>query len=340
MNMKKVFLIMMMAFLATGLAAGIFAHLFRQENNDMLTRAEANRMVEESLRQAEIDIRKELDASDEAPAAVEDKEEPKKEEPKEEAAEEEPKEEEPKEEEPKEEEPKEEEPAVGHPFYRFKVVNLPLHYRKGPSTKDAIIGSVAVGTTGYVIEYAENTFSLCVVKDTVAYMHSKYLEVEEVAASEVPAQYLTITAADAGKKVSELGMTEDTVSDTNTGESTSQAGTGSTAEDDKAQTDAGSSADDDKELYDAGSSVSTGTGSTDAASSDDDKSLTGTDNTGSAADDDKEIYDTGSSVSTGTGSTGGSAGSTDAASSDDDDKALTPADSTTDGTTVRKGTSR
>ncbi len=233
MNMKKVFLIMMAAFLATGVVAGICAHFFRQENSDMLTRSEANRMVEESLRQAEIDIRQELDASDEAPVVSQSEEKP---------AEEEPAEEEPAEEEPAEEEPAEE-PTVTHPFYRYTVVKLPLNYRNGPSTKDAIIGSVPVGTTGYVIEYVENGFSLCVVKDRVAYMHSRYLEVEEVEPSEVPAEYLGITAADAGKKVSEIGTGDASSTEAasgDTGASTSTDATTSDVEEDKAPGSTGS----------------------------------------------------------------------------------------------------
>ncbi len=238
--MKKVFLIMMAAFLATGLAAGIFAHFFKQQDSDMLTRAEANRMVEESLRQAEIDIRKELDSADKTAAEVveETKTEEKTEEPEKEETEEEPKEDQKPEteEEPKAEESEEETATVTRPLYRFTVINLPLHYRKGPSVKDKVLGSVSVGTTGYVVDYVENDFSLCVVKGYVAYMHSKYLKVEEVDAADYPSEYLKITAEDAGKKVSELAAgTTDVDSSENTGDTGNEkaedktTGTGSTS---------------------------------------------------------------------------------------------------------------
>ena len=179
---------MMVAFLVGGILAAIFVQRFgTPKNNGMVTAAEADRMVEEAQRQAEVDIRRQMDEED-ASAVPE-------------AAPEEPKEEiveEPA------EEPAEEPEEPDHTYYTYTVIMSPLHYRSGPTKDDRAYGYVPVGTTGYVIDYHEEAFSLCVVRDMVAYMHSHYLEVEEVAKEDVPAEYRNITADDVDKKIEEL----------------------------------------------------------------------------------------------------------------------------------------
>lgn len=192
MSIRKVILMMIAGFLAAGLAAGLLEPSVNRKD-DMLTRAEANRMVDEAVRQAEIDIRARLDAED---ATVTAAEEPA------------PAEETTPEAEQTAEETPEEAPQIDHPVYKYTVINNALNYREGPGTSYRVIGYVPVGYTGYAITPVEENFSLVVCEGYVAYMHAHYLKFEEVSPEEYPKEYLPLTAEDAGKVVNQQEASE------------------------------------------------------------------------------------------------------------------------------------
>ena len=233
MSTKKIVLFMIAAFLVTGLAAGLLAPTMHQ-GEDMLTRAEANRMVDDAVRQAEIDIRAKLDAEDaKNTTPAEEPVQEVTEEPAEETA----------------EEPVEEEPAVERKLYKYKVVNNALNYREGPGTEYRVIANVAVGHSDFAIEPTEEGFSLVVCKGYVAYMHSHYLEFEEVSKDEYPEEYLTLTAEDAGKKLTEIKrereeaantVTTDTTENTDSSSSSSSSGSSSSGSSSSGSSSSGS----------------------------------------------------------------------------------------------------
>ena len=255
---KKILLILMAGFLIAGIVAAILQSFFKEQDAGLLTRDEANRMVEDALRQAQVDIRQELDEKDNTQTAkTEEKTE-------ESEAEEEPEVEEP-------EEP--EELAVTWPLYKFTVNVGMQNYRMGPTRFDRAINYVSQGTSGYVVRRAdEHSFSLVVVNDTVAYMHSHYLDFEEVGQDEYPMEYQNIKDEDAGKKVSELDLSEREINPANAPEGTATASeegdadTGSDSDTDAENTNTDAQAESTSQSS-AGSSQSSA-GSTGSSSSD------------------------------------------------------------------------
>lgn len=191
MEIKKVLLILMAGFVVSGAIVAAAKGTGGAKTN-MVSRAEADHMVDEAVKQAEIDIRRELDKKD-ADAAKEDAKEEKKSSTKEKTTEEENTEEETTAEEPSvtKEEPKEEtttEEAVVDPdrkIYKYTVVARNLHKRSGPSVDTPVLGILKKGSTGYVIDPGES-FSLCKIGDEYAFLSNKYLKMEEVDPSEVP----------------------------------------------------------------------------------------------------------------------------------------------------------
>lgn len=189
--MKQVLIALVIFFLA---ASGLVGYLYFQgrntvvsEDTDMISRDEAEQMVADAL----------------AGMQTEEVEEPA-EEPVEPAVPEEPVEpvEEPVVEPVKKKPTKTKKPAKTEKkhYYRFTVGTMRDNQNVRRSPNGEIITNVPKGTTGYIVERGDE-WSLVAVNGQIAYMATRYLQIEEIKKSEFPASLKGITAADAGKRV-------------------------------------------------------------------------------------------------------------------------------------------
>ncbi len=190
MNMKKVLLFLMVAFMVCGIFVGAYRQVGVSDSN-MVSRAEADRMVQEAVKQTEIDVRRQMDkedskAKEETTAKTEETN----------ASEEQSA--------PAEETAPAETAEENKTYYSFTVINSDLNMRQEPNSKSKILGRLKKGTTGYLIEQGEE-FSLCAADNKICYLSNKYLEMKEVTAEEYPKELIGVTAEDVGKSIEELG---------------------------------------------------------------------------------------------------------------------------------------
>ena len=128
------------------------------------------------------------------PAVTEEPAEEIKEEPAEEPAEE-----------PEEEiQEEEEEPAPAkekRKYYRFTVGTERDNQNVRATPNGKILYTVPKGSSGYIV-VLDDEWSLVEMRGDIAYMATRYLDLEKIPKSQFPKKLRKLTAADAGKKVS------------------------------------------------------------------------------------------------------------------------------------------
>lgn len=89
------------------------------------------------------------------------------------------------------------------PYYGFQVLgynNSPLILHKGASGKNDSIGTVKIGTRGYVIEKTKKSRTLVYVDGKVGYISTNYIETAEIDIEDYPDALVSISGDDAGKE--------------------------------------------------------------------------------------------------------------------------------------------
>lgn len=86
-------------------------------------------------------------------------------------------------------------------YYRFSVGTQRDNQNVRSEPNGRILYNVPKGSSGYIVVF-DDEWSLVEIKGDIAYMATRYLQLEEISKSEFPKKLRKLTTADAGKKVS------------------------------------------------------------------------------------------------------------------------------------------